>query len=272
MPGTRRSCSTASIASRASRRPARRRARPTRRAPRRRRSTATSPRPSAKSGSRSGLPRPDACSTARDLCRAQLGLLVVAALLLGLPALACELLERRRSGRPAGRASPAGPRTQAVGARRSGAVAGAGNGPVQPDGTPAPPLHREHHAGGGRHGGDRPRLGLRPSQPRAGGRARGVPARPDDLPRAAAVRDPARVVGGDRLCPRGARGRRPGRAAGPFVGARAGPREPAGRTRLGLGAGDPAPHHRHQPTRRAAAAAAGRAQRLPALPPGLGPL
>ena len=138
----------------------------------------------------------------------KLGLLVVAALLLGLAALACELLERRRSGRPAGRASPTGPRTRLWGLAGADSVAGAGNGPVQPDGAPAPALHREHHAGGGRHAGDRARLGLRPSQPRAAGRARGVPARPGDLPRAAAVRDPTRVVGGDRLCPGGARGRR----------------------------------------------------------------
>ncbi len=57
-------------------------------------------------------------SAARLLDRAgplsgdKLGLLVVAALLLGLPALACELLERRRRGRPAGRALPAAQRTR----------------------------------------------------------------------------------------------------------------------------------------------------------------
>ena len=42
----------------------------------------------------------------------KLGLLVLAALLLGLPALACELLERRRAGRPAGRSSPPGERSR----------------------------------------------------------------------------------------------------------------------------------------------------------------
>ena len=42
----------------------------------------------------------------------KLGLLILAALLLGLPALACEALERRRAGRPAGTASPPAQRSR----------------------------------------------------------------------------------------------------------------------------------------------------------------
>jgi 4-amino-4-deoxy-L-arabinose transferase-like glycosyltransferase len=42
----------------------------------------------------------------------KLGLLVLAALLLGLPALACELLERRRAGRPPDRSAPSPQRTR----------------------------------------------------------------------------------------------------------------------------------------------------------------
>ena len=159
------------------------------------------PRASANGRSRSGLPRPGACSTVPGPCRAtNSGLLVLAALLLGLPALACELLERRRgaSGPTARAAAPARGAQAAVGAGGTGAVDGAGRGPLQPDGPPASALHREHHARRGGDARDRARVGLRAPHPRAPGGARGLPDRRHDLRRAAAVRHPAGVVGGDR--------------------------------------------------------------------------
>ena len=119
-------------------------------------------------------------SAARLLDRAgplsgdKLGLLVLAALLLGLPALACELLERRRGADdPAADPSPADERRRLWGLGGAGAVDGAGGGPLQPDGPPASALHREHHARRGGNARDRPRLGLRAAHARcAWGRSR----------------------------------------------------------------------------------------------------
>ena len=108
----------------------------------------------------------------------KLGLLVLAALLLGLPALACELLERRRA-RTARRADP----SPADERRRLWGLAGLvlwmvlGAALFSQMAHLHPRYSREHHARRGGDARDRPRLGLRASQPRAPGRARGLPDR-----------------------------------------------------------------------------------------------
>ena len=145
----------------------------------------------------------------------KLGLLVLAALLLGLPALACEALERRRAGGPPGR-----PRR-----RRSAAGCGGSRGwccgwcwgrccsARWPTSTPATPRASRRRSRGHSGSGSR---GRAPAARRVRlGALAVVPARAGRVRRAAAVRDPAGVVGGGRVRARGARGgrrRRPPRA------------------------------------------------------------
>ena len=172
--GTRRSCSTASTASRASRARARAREPPIRPA-------LPHPRDYARltQSQREDIPlrRPSAGAPARPrrpAVRRRLGLLVLAALLLGLPALACELLrappatERRDDARPQARSPGTARRRRLCGrSRGTGAVDGDRHGPVQPDGAPASALHRELHARRGGDARDRARVGLRAAHSRA---------------------------------------------------------------------------------------------------------
>ena len=217
--------------------------------------TPASARASANRRSRSGLHRRAACSTAPGPCRATNS--------------ACWCWPRccsacRRSPAscasaavrdgPAGDRRPADRAPAAVGARGAGAVDGAGGRPVQPDGPPASALHA--------------RASRPPWRGRSGsaspGPARG--ARPVRLG-ALAVCLIGLTIYVERLLfgtPAvwwvvivGALG---ALAVAAFAGT-AGTcwalalalAEPAGGARLGLGAGDRTPHHRHQPARPAAA-------------------
>ena len=205
--------------------PGRARAPPIPPAPPRPRSTATSPRASANRRSRSGLHRRGACSTAPGPCRATNSACWYwprcCSACRRSPASCASAAARERPS--AGGTSPADER------RRLWGLAGLvlwlvlGAALFSQMAHLHPALHREHHAGRGGDARDRPRLGLRPPHPAALGGARGLPDRAHDLPRAAAVRYPAGVVGRDLGRARGARGGRLRRATGRALRTRAGP-------------------------------------------------
>ncbi len=95
----------------------------------------------------------------------RLGLELLVALLLGIPALIWGL--RTAASRPDGQAPAAASRRGAAtahaprGGGRAGAVDARGHRAVQPHGAPAPALRRRLHAGGRGDARDRPRMGAR---------------------------------------------------------------------------------------------------------------